>query len=258
MKGKKIKKCIYQNKGVTLVALMITIIVLLILTSVTIAVAYEEFNSLKLKDFFTKLEIAQSGVEKIVEINEQYKDENENIVYLKELGTLPTSDHILLIQSLGFSSENFRYFTAEQVVTQLEIAGIDMDLLIDFENKKIINPKGIKIDGETYYMLINQQYSVNANEDKNVAEVDFDYAVERYGAGSYKIKVTPINVGDIKEGIVKYKKSDLNYWIVANDNEIIVNELTSYDIIYVDTNNNSNKKTITLSLDNDGNVNSTE
>lgn len=254
MKSKKIKKCLYKNKGVTLVALMITIIVLLILASVTIAVAYEEFNSIKLKDFFTKLEIAQSGVEKIVEINEQYKDENENIVYLKELGTLPTSDHILLIQSLGFNSENFRYFTKEQLVTQLEIAGIDMDLLIDFENKKIINPEGIKIDGQTYYMLINQQYSVNANENENVAEVDFTYTVEQYGEDSYKIKIMPINIGNIKEGMVKYKKSDINYWTVANDNEIIVNKLTSYDIIYVDANNNSKQKTITLTLDSDGNV----
>ena len=65
----------------------------------------------------------------------------------------------------------------------------------------------------------------------------------------YKIIINPVNVGDIKEGIVKYKKSDLDYWTAAKDNEIIVNQLVDYDIIYIDANNNSKQKKINLSLD---------
>ena len=252
------------QRGITLVALMITIVILLILLTVTITVGFSQIDSMKLKDFYTKLEIAQNGVEKIVETNEKYKDDSGNIICLKDLGTTPSDEQKNLIGSLGFDSTNFRYFTSEQVKDELEISGVELNLLIDFKNKKIINPEGIEIKGQKYYMLKSQKYSVNKDKDKdknvanNTVNVDFNYTVERYGEDSYKIIISTINIGDIKEGIVKYKKSDVNYWTVANDNEIIVKQLTSYDIIYVDANNNSKQKTITLSLDIDGNVIATE
>lgn len=124
-----------------------------------------------------------------------------------------------------------------------------MNLLIDFEDVKVINPEGIEVDGKKYYTLIDKKYTVAKNTDKNVANVDFTYTVENYGKEKYKIIINPVNVGDIKEGIVKYKKSDLDYWTAAKDNEIIVNQLVDYDIIYIDANNNSKQKKINLSLD---------
>lgn len=124
-----------------------------------------------------------------------------------------------------------------------------MNLLIDFEDVKVVNPEGIEVDGKKYYTLIDKKYTVAKNTDKNVANVDFTYTVENYGKEKYKIIINPVNVGDIKEGIVKYKKSDLDYWTAAKDNEIIVNQLVDYDIIYIDANNNSKQKKINLSLD---------
>lgn len=129
-----------------------------------------------------------------------------------------------------------------------------MNLLINFEEIKVINPDGIEVDGKKYYTLIDKKYTVVKNTDKNVANVDFTYTVENYGEEKYKIIVSPVNVGDIKEGIVKYKKSDLEYWTAAKDNKIIVNQLADYDIIYIDANNNSKQKKINLSLDNNKKV----
>ena len=37
--------------------------------------------------------------------------------------------------------------------------------------------------------------------------------------------------------------------LLVEDNEIIVNQLVDYDIIYIDANNNSKQKKINLSLD---------
>ena len=124
-----------------------------------------------------------------------------------------------------------------------------MNLLIDFEDVKVVNPEGIEVDGKKYYTLIDKKYTVAKNTNKNVANVDFTYTVENYGEEKYKIIINPVNVGDIKKGIVKYKKSDLDYWTAAKDNEIIVNQLSDYDIIYIDANNNSKQKKINLSLD---------
>lgn len=249
-----------KNKsGITLVSLVITIIILLILSTVTITISVKQFDNMQLKAFYSKLEIAQQSVEKIAQTNESYIDENNNVIYLTDLGTVPTETHKSLITSLGYNSANFKFFTSNQLEKELDISGIDMDLLIDFNNRVIISPEGININGKVYYMLEDNKYTVKVNEDKNVGTVDFNYTVEKYGESSYKLKIEPINIGDIKEGIVKYRKNNTDdFWSVAENNEIITNKLITYDIIYIDANNNSKQKTIALSLDSDGNVISTE
>ena len=50
----------------------------------------------------------------------------------------------------------------------------------------------------------------------------------------------------------------MNYWTVAKDNVIIVQNLVSYDIMYTDANGNTITKTILLSLDDENNVIATE
>lgn len=243
-----------DEKGITLVALIITIVILFILAVVGINISTNYFNEIILKGFYTKLEIAQEGVEKIANTNESYIDANGQTVYLKELGQEPTQEQLDLISSLGYSGNEFKYFTAEQVESDLEISGVELNLLIDFENKIVINPEGIEIDGQKYYTLNSNKYSVNNNQDKNKGNVDFTYTVEKYGENSYKIKVTPINIGDINKGTVQYKDVNLDYWQVANNNEIVIKRVGKYEIKYIDANQNTVTKKIEISLDSDGNV----
>lgn len=247
-----------EEKGITLVALVMTIIILLILSTVSITMGTRQFNSMALKGFYTKLEIAQEGIEKIARTNENYKDENGNTVYLKDLGTLPNAEQKSIIQNLGYNSTNFKYFTAQQVQNDLGISGVELDLLIDFENRIVINPQGIEIDGKQYYQLENKKYVVTTNEDKNKGTVDFTYKAEKYGDNSYKILITPLNIGDIKQGIVKYKKEDINYWTAAENNQFIIDQLAKYEIVYEDANNNTATKILSLSLNESGEVVVTE
>ena len=244
-----------KNKGgITLIALVITIIVLLILTGTSITISSNHFNNVKLKAFYTKLEVATEGVEKINNTNETYKDEENNTVIVKQLGANPTQEQISLIESLGYNSSNFKYFTAEQVESILEISGVNLNLLIDFDNNIVINPEGIEIDGQRYYTMKRTKYSVQLDETKISGPVDFNYTVQSYGNDKYKIDITPVNIGNIRDGIVKYKKSSVDYWTVAKDNVIIVSSLSSYDIMYTDANGNTITKSITLSKDIENNV----
>ena len=245
---------IKSNRGITLITLVITIVILMILSTVTITVGVSQINATKLKGFYTKLEIAQEGIEKIANTNESYTDSNNTTIYLKDLGTTPTEEQDSLITSLGYDSTNFRYFTTEEIENELGISGVDLNLLIDFKNKVVISSEGIEVAGTKYYMLENTKYSVNLDETKNKGNIDFSYYVSQYGSNSYKITITPINIGDIKEGTVKYRKTGVAYWTVAKNNEIIIHNLADYDIMYIDANNNSVTKTITVTLDDDGNV----
>lgn len=49
-----------SNKGITLMTLVITMIVLLILASVTIPVGINQLGTMKIEEFYRRLEIAQS------------------------------------------------------------------------------------------------------------------------------------------------------------------------------------------------------
>ena len=236
-----------DEKGITLVVLVVTIIILLILTGLGITTSRNYFNNVKLKSFYTKLEIAAEGIQ-------IYKDNDA----IKQQGAALTGVQMELIESLGYTSIYFKYFTAEQVQSILEISGVDLNLLVDFDHDVVINPEGIEIDGVKYYTLENEKYSVQLDNSKNTGPVDFNYTVQKYGSSKYKITVTPVNIGNIKEGIVKYKKDGANYWTVAKDNVIIVQNLVSYDIMYIDANGNNVTKNILLSLDADNNVIATE
>lgn len=169
-----------------------------------------------------------------------------------DLGDKITDEQRNILSERGYNPNYFKLLTAEQIENDLEISGVGMDLLIDFTNRIVVSPEGFKVGKFTYYD-INDKNKVNANNKKNSGNVDFNYTVEKYG-DNYRMKFEPINVGDVKDGMFKYKKSTLNYWTVINNNQLIVSQLTDYYVTYMDANNNSITKLIRLSLNSNNEV----
>lgn len=239
-----------NEKGITLVALILTVVILLILAGVGATTGINQLNNIKLKSFYSKLEIAQEAVEKISSTNESYINSSGNKTYIRDSGAEPTEGQIEIIKTAlninNINGYNFKYFTAAEVESILNVSGVDMNLLIDFDKNIVISADGEEVDGKMYYVLKNKKYTVEY-QDKNTGNVDFTCTVKNYGLNTYKITVTPINVGNIKEGTVKYRYSDIDdYWKLAKNNEIIVNKLATYDIMYTDVNNNSVTKSIKI------------
>ena len=239
-----------SERGITWIALIITIIVLILLTGAGISAGGKSLNDTKLKAFYTKLEIAQEGVTKIINTNEKYKDDEGNEVEVKNLGTEPTQGQKDFIEStIGVASTGFRYFTANQVEKDLQIYGVNMNLLINFDTNTIVNPEGIRIGRKYYYMLENKRYTVNKDTDKNTGTPSFDYNAYHYGQKSYLIEIIPTNVGDINQGIVRYRKIGQDYWEIANENKFILDALGKVEVNYVDANDNSTTKILRIWLE---------
>ena len=248
-------KKINSENGITIVALVITVVVLILISGITFNISTKQFEKTELQGFYLKLEIAQNAVEKIARTNEIYIDDNGNTTYLKDTGGTLTTSQENIVTDLGYDSTSFKYFTATQVQEILGIKGVDLDLLIDFNNCIVISAQPKEINEKKYYMLKDNKYRVTTPSEKNVGDVNFTYVVNKYGTDSYKIVITPQNIGDIQSGgVVKYKESDVATWNTAQNNEFIVSELKSYDIMYVDSNNNSKQKRISISLDSDNNI----
>lgn len=252
-----------EEKGITLVALILTVVVLIILAGVSIQTGSESLESTRLQGFYTELEIIQKRVDNIVATNESYVDNEENIVYLKEQGSDLTEvqknnlQNILNLEGLNdVSVTNFRYFTVEELENILDLLEMEYNVFIDFDNRIIVAEDGIEIGDTTYYTLENTTYFVEQNANKNTGAIEsLSYQVSLYNDNKYKVIVNPSNViGDIGgEGYIKYKKTTTKYWEISNSKEMIVELNVEYNLVYIDSNNNSLEKTIKVQLDDSNN-----
>lgn len=239
-----------EQKGITLVALIITVVVLLIIAAVSINFGTDSLDDTRLKGFYAELEIIQKRVDDIATTNESYvlsEGDTATTVYLKDTGAPLTEEQRSFITSLKFDPINFKYFTSKQLETILDISGIEQDVFIDFTNKKVISAEGIDIKGEKYYTLEDNVYYVEYEGNKLILN-DISYTIETYGK-SYKITVTPTYSSTTNVNkYIKYKKSTSKYWETSTNLEIIIESLGDYDIIYKDSYGNSITEKITVSL----------
>lgn len=253
-----------EEKGITLVALIITIVVLLILATVSIQSGTESLDSTRLQGFYTQLEIVQKRVDDIAETNENYVDSEGNIVYIKEQGVAYNNltqeqqislQGILNSENIDIAPSNFRYFTAQNLEDILDLMEMEYNVYIDFENRVIIAADGIVVGDKTYYVLKNTTYFVEEDTTKNTGTiVSLNYNVVAYSKDKYKVTVTPSNIiGDLDgTGFVKYKKTITKYWETSSNNEMVLESNVEYDIIYQDSNNNTIEKVIKVELDAEG------
>lgn len=269
MKCLDIKNLISNNNGITLISLTITIIVLIIIASVSINIGTEAMDDARLDGFYMKLEIIQKRVDDIASTNEKYiiknNDGTETIVELKNTGSNLTGEQITFVDNVLqekeltniTSANNFRYFTSIELEEKLDLLEMEDNVFIDFNNRIVISESGVTIGEKTYYMLEDEKYFVEHNEDKNVGTIEeLNYTATLYGDNKYKVTVTPSNtIGDIGgTGYIKYKKLSSKYWNTSNNLEFVIEDLGTYNIIYVDKNNNSIEDNIYLVKDEENNT----
>lgn len=253
-----------NENGITLMALIIIVAVLLIIASVSIYTGTESLDNISLNGFYTKLEIVQERIDDIATTNESYIDGN-NSIYIKDAGQDLTTDQINKLQNILEQKEisyanisDFRYFTIQDVKNILGLEEINYNLFINFKNRIVVVEDGITIGDITYYMLEDTKYFVESNPSKNVGEdgkikkLKYSDPIQ-YGEGKYKINIEPEDtIGDLdKSGYIKYKKSTSKYWDITNEKYIIMEFDIEYDIVFIDLNNNSIERTIKIEYEKD-------
>lgn len=252
-----------SEKGITLVALLVTVAVMMLILGISLGTGLESADSTRLKGFYTRLEIIQKRADDIAVTNESYIDSEGTVIYLKEAGTAYADldadkknalQEIVTNEGEGIitNAQTFRYFTKEEVESILDLSEIEYNVFIDFDTRTVIAEEGITANGETYHILKNSVYYAQQNQTKNEGPItSLEYNVTPYGTGNYKVVITPSNtVGDLnKSGRVDYKKTITKYWETGTSNEVILELETEYNIKYIDANNNSLEKTIKIVLD---------
>ena len=247
-----------NEKGITLVALIIMVAILLIIASVSLYSGRDSLDNVNLNNFYMQLEIVQKRVDDIASTNEKYIDEDGNDIDIKNAGQeLNQNQKAKLIKILEANNidstniiENFRYFTVQEIKDILDLTEIDYNLFINFEKRIIVAEKGITVEGISYHLLKNDMYFVEQDINKNegtIKSLKFGKPI-KYINDTYKVSVRPENtIGDLDEtGYIKYKKTTSKYWDITNDGYIIMEIDKEYDVIFIDLNNNSIEKTIKI------------
>lgn len=258
-----INKEVSNEKGITLAALIITVVVMMLIIGVSITIGTDSLDSTRLQGFYMQLETIQKRVDDIAITNESYINSEGTTIYIKEQGveyadlasdkqtalqTIVTNEGEGLITNL----ETFRYFTIAELDDILDLSSIEYNVFIDFDTRTIIAENGIIANGESYHILKNDIYYAQQNKTKNEGEItSLEYNVFSYGTGKYKVVIEPSNsVGDLsKSGRVEYKKTTTKYWETSTNTEIILELDVEYNVKYIDVNNNSLERTIKVVLD---------
>ena len=252
-----------NEKGITLVALIIMVAILLIIASVSLYSGRDSLDNVNLNNFYMQLEIVQKRVDDIAATNEKYIDEDGNDIDIKNAGQeLNQNQKAKLIKILEANNidstniiENFRYFTVQEIKDILDLTEIDYNLFINFEKRIIVAEKGITVEGISYHLLKNDMYFVEQDINKNegtIKSLKFGKPI-KYINDTYKVSVRPENtIGDLDEtGYIKYKKSILNYWEITTNLEIIMEADIEYDIVYSDLNDNIIERKIKIEYEKD-------
>ena len=221
-----------NTKGITLISLVITIIILIILASVATYSGIQVVNSSKLAAFTTELKIMQTQVNKLYD--ERTNDEETIDGLGKEISTVQTQAN-KVFAAIADEIDNragYRYYDQE-TIKNLGIEGVEGEFFVNVQKRSVVSYEGLKYEGNTYYTLNqlpdNSLYNVEyqASQEQPNFDVDYDYLEN----GRYKITISNINYnGNISKWYVKYQKPDSDTWYESNNYSFNVDTPGVYNI----------------------------
>lgn len=222
-----------EEKGVTLIALVTTIVILLILSSIVATSGKSTIDFSKFSQFKDELKILQTKVNELnqdnkINIGQELTEEQKNIFNIKIISDIiydgKSDEEKIKIQN------GFKYCNADCIKNDLQLESIKRDYLINVEYRYIIYYQGFDYNGTTYYM-VNQIdggiYNVNYN-DKNEKTGSFEVNSVKEN-NRWKIEVSNIIYnGYVDNWQVKYRLAEDTYWKTANSLSFYVSKEGNY------------------------------
>lgn len=160
-----------NEKGITLIILIITVIIMMIIASVGIAYGTASASEVQLQTFSYELQQIQGRVDAM---HERMNLENETSYITldgKALGQDITSssqavETLSKVTGKNYSNANdeelypnggtstvYRYFSKKDLQQQLEIRNPKLDVIINFKTREVISVNPHKYNGQNYYKL---------------------------------------------------------------------------------------------------------
>lgn len=220
---KKIKRE-ENNCGITLVALIITVSILIIIAGIGISSGIETTDSIKVRSFNDELQLIQARVDVLyeqIQVGEKTEADFGGASYTDRQAIM---DRTLneVTDKIG-EAVDFKYYTSQGLENYLGVEDINQSVLINWKTREVISVEGIKIDGVRRYKYTGSYQQEYKEEKKNIKILS---EIEPEG-DLKKIKVSvrdATNDEPISNFILKYKLSSDEVWKIAD-----------YDYFYAST-----------------------
>ena len=171
-----------KENGITMIALIITIIILSILSSVAIISTKNAVDSSKFYAIVNEIRVMQEYVNSI------YQENKTSGIYDEMGEDITEFDSKIITETLDKSLENkesyakYRYWTADYIKS-LGIDGITKDFLVNLSIRDVILVGGVTYEGTTYYRLKDIPSGMwNVDKDIIISSIDI-YSNDTYNNG---------------------------------------------------------------------------
>ncbi len=135
-----------KNKGITLITLIMTVIILLIIAGLSINYGINTYKSSKVMKFETYMKILQKKVDIMIE---------EGIDYTT-VGTALTNgqkDRLQAIMpAIDTSEPQLRYFSSDSIEEVFDVPEVYDEIVINFANRDVISLNGVEKNGVMHYV----------------------------------------------------------------------------------------------------------
>lgn len=226
---------ITEEKGVTLIALVTIIVIVLILTSIGVTAGTSTINFVKFSQLKSELKILQTKVNDLnqqdkLDIGNTLNELQRKILEITEISNVIFKDKS--DKDIQEIKEGFRYCNSKYINKEFNLENIKRDYLINVKYRYVICCDGFNYNGITYYIIDqieNDIYNVRYN-DKNLKNGEFSFDINYIKENDrWKVEISNINyIGYINNWQVKYRMNDETEWKSANGLTFYVTKKGAY------------------------------
>lgn len=208
-----------NQRGITLITMVVTLVLMIILAAVTIEIGTESIDKSKMISFVSYMQAIQAKVDSIAENGNylEYGEELSNNNKSKLQDILDSETESFLMTT---SSEYLKYFDSSHISSDLELENIDDEIIVDFNTREVISLNGTKYEGKMYYAQYNLPGGQTLNQ--QTEGVSRDVSIGEITANIDGLNATFTIKGiSITNGTLSYGKKD-------NTGQIEWNIITNY------------------------------
>lgn len=143
-----------NNKGITLIVLIITVILLTIIGGVSVYYGINSYEESKVIRFETNMKILQKKVDLVLEEGKNYKELglSLNDEQKQTLSNIISQDTNNYIETTDVTNPKLRYFSYNEIQNDFDIANVYENVIINFENREVISLNGVSKNGTIHYV----------------------------------------------------------------------------------------------------------
>ena len=236
-----------EDRGITLVILVITIVLMLIIAGITITFSMDSVNHSRVVKFVAYMQIIQGKVDEIRSTNQDYTILGKS---LSESGKTSKITNILNAAKSGGEIQtsavdsSYRYFDKQELSSDLGIDNIEDEIVINFATREVVSLNGVKYESKTYYTqyLLPTGQSIITGTEAETRDLHFTINKSINGLEA-NITISDIS---ITNGTLKYKEGSGNWTEITNNTTINKNESVTvtksgvYTFMLVDNTDSAN------------------